>query len=146
MKYFVMGSTYVIRLETGEQILATLSGLCERDKIGSGFFSGLGAVGEAEIGHFDPVAKAYSTIKVIEPCEIVSFHGNVSWQDDRPFIHAHIGLGRKDFSLLGGHLREAVVSATCEVYLTSFRDEIVRRKNVETGLSLLDLKPGGEWD
>ena len=60
MRYSVLGTNYVIRLDTGEKIVATLLSLCERDGIGSGFFSGLGAVGEAELGHFDPATGDYS--------------------------------------------------------------------------------------
>ncbi len=45
MKYFVLGATYVIRLDAGEKIVETLKALCERDAIGGGFFNGLGAVG-----------------------------------------------------------------------------------------------------
>jgi predicted DNA-binding protein with PD1-like motif len=144
MKYFVFGSTYVIRLETGEKIIEALTELCRLDKIGSGYFSGLGAVSEAEIGHFDPAAKAYTTTRISEPCEIVSLHGNISVLDGNPFVHAHAALGRKDFTLMGGHLREAVVSATCEIWLSSFRDGIGRKKGGESGLDLLDLPPGDE--
>jgi predicted DNA-binding protein with PD1-like motif len=139
MKYFVFGSTYVIRLETGEKIVEALTDLCRLDKIGSGYFSGLGAVAEAELGHFDPGAKVYATTRISEPCEIVSLHGNVSVLDGNPHIHAHIALGRKDFSLLGGHLREAAVSATCEIWLSRFQDDIVRKKSEVSGLCLLDL-------
>ncbi len=144
MKYFVFGSTYVIRLETGEKILETLLGLCLLDKIGSGHFSGLGAVSDAELGHFDPAAKAYATTRVSEPCEIVSLHGNISVLDGSPYIHAHVSLGRKDFSLIGGHLKEAVVSATAEIWLSSFPDDIGRKKSGESGLFLLDLPPGDD--
>jgi predicted DNA-binding protein with PD1-like motif len=45
---------------------------------------------------------------------------------------------------MGGHLREAVVSATCEIWLSSFRDGIGRKKSGESGLDLLDLPPGDE--
>jgi predicted DNA-binding protein with PD1-like motif len=143
MKYFVMGSTYVIRLETGEKIIETLGELCTRDKIGSGYFSGLGAVSEAELGHFDMTAKAYSTVRITDPCEIVSLHGNISKKDGEPFIHAHIALGDKSFVVKGGHFREGVVSATCEIWLTRFWDDIERLQSDDTGLFLLDLKPCG---
>lgn len=144
MKYFVMGMTYVIRLETGEKILETLTELCRKDLIGSGWFTGLGAVSRAEIGHYDLSAKAYSTRVVSEPCEIVSLYGNVSVLAGRPYIHAHIALGTRNFDLLGGHLDEAVVSATCEITLTRFSDDIERLKSDETGLFLLDLIADGD--
>jgi predicted DNA-binding protein with PD1-like motif len=144
VRYFVLGANYVIRLDAGEKIVETLKALCERDGIGGGFFNGLGAVGEAEIGHFDPGTNDYSWVELSGPYEIVSLYGNITVADGKPFIHAHIALGDNTFAVRGGHLKEAVVSVTCEITLTRFRDDIGRRKDAATGLSLLALEPGGE--
>ncbi len=142
MKYFVLGATYVIRLDAGEKIVETLKALCERDAIGGGFFNGLGAVGEAEIGHFDPAANAYSWTVLAGPSEIVSLYGNITTVDGKPFLHAHIALGDDTFAVRAGHLKEAVVSATCEITLTRFRDDIGRTKDAASGLLRLALEPG----
>jgi predicted DNA-binding protein with PD1-like motif len=142
VKYSALGSSYVIRLDAGERILETLLSFCERNGIGSGFFHGLGAVGEAELGHFDPASKAYSWTKLSAPLEIVALYGNITTVDAKPFIHAHAALGDSTFAVRGGHLREAIVSVTCEVTLTRFKDDIGRKKDEATGLSLLDLKSG----
>ena len=112
MRYSVLGTNYVIRLDAGEKVVESLLYLCEREGIGSGFFNGLGAAGEAEFGHFDPSSNDY--------------YG-------KPFIHAHAALGDKTFAVRGGHLREAVVSVTCEVTLTRFRDDIGRKKDEAKG-------------
>jgi len=142
MKCFALGSTYFVRLDAGEKIVATLLSLCEREGIGSGFFNGLGAVGEAELGHFDPATGDYSWTKLSGFYEIVSLYGNITVVAGKPFIHAHAALGDKTFAVRGGHLREAVVSVTCEVTLTRFRGDIGRKKDEATGLFLLDLKSG----
>lgn len=142
MKYFVLGSTYVVRLDAGEKIIETLSALCERDAIGGGFFQGLGAVGEAEIGHFDPAVNEYGWTVLSGSYEIVSLLGNITKIDGRPFIHAHIALGDNTFAVKGGHLKEAVVSVTCEVTLTRFRDDIGRTKDEASGFLKLALEPG----
>ncbi len=144
MKYFVLGSTYVVRLDAGEKIIETLKALCERDGIGGGYFHGLGAVGEAEIGRFDPESNAYTWDRLSGPYEIVSLYGNITVADGKPFIHAHIALGDDTFAVRGGHLKEAVVSVTCEITLTRFRDEIARTKDGASGLWKLALDPGGD--
>jgi predicted DNA-binding protein with PD1-like motif len=141
MRYSILGTNYVIRLDAGEKIVASLLSLCERDGIGSGFFNGLGAVGEAELGHFDPATGDYSWTKLSGSYEIVSLYGNISVVDGKPFIHAHAALGDETFAVRGGHLREAVVSVTCEVTLTRFKDDIGRKRDEATGLFLLDPKP-----
>ncbi len=142
MRYFVLGPIYVVRLDAGEKIVETLKALCERDAIGGGFFSGLGAVAEAEIGRFDPAVKDYAWIKLTGPREIVSLYGNITRVDGRPFIHAHIALGDNTFAVKGGHLKEAVVSVTCEITLTRFRDDIGRMKDEASGFLKLALEPG----
>jgi predicted DNA-binding protein with PD1-like motif len=144
VRYFVLGPTYVVRLDAGEKIIETLKALCERDAIGGAFFSGLGGVNEAEIGHFDPALKDYTWAKLSGPREIVSLTGNITKIDGRPFIHAHIALGDNTFAVRGGHLKEAVVSMTCEIILTRFRDDIGRKKDEASGFLKLALEPGGD--
>jgi predicted DNA-binding protein with PD1-like motif len=144
VKYFVLGSSYIVRLDAGERIVETLRALCERDAIGGGYFHGLGAVGEAEIGHFDPGANDYGWMKLSGPYEIVSLYGNITTVDGKPFLHAHIALGDNAFTVRGGHLKEAVVSVTCEVTLTRFRDDIGRKRDARSGLWRLALEPGGD--
>jgi predicted DNA-binding protein with PD1-like motif len=144
MKYFVFGPTYIIRLDGGEKIVESLRSLCEQDKIGAGVLNGLGAVSEAELGWFDRDLKDYRTIRIQEPCEIVSLHGNISLLEGRPHLHCHIALGDKTLGVRGGHLKEAVVSAACEITLTRFFDDIGRKKDEATGLYRLDLKPEGD--
>ena len=144
MRHFVFGSSYFVRLDAGERIVEALKALCERDAIGAGFFHGLGAVGEAEIGHFDPASNDYGWVKLSGPYEIASLYGNITTLDGKPFIHAHIALGDNTFAVKGGHLREAVVSVTCEITLTRFRDEIGRTKDEANGLWKLALEPGAE--
>ncbi len=144
MKYFVLGGTYVVRLDAGERILETLKALCERDAIGGGFFHGLGAVGEAEIGRFDPSRNDYDWATVPGPSEVVSLYGNITTVDGKPFLHAHIALGDGAFAVRGGHLKEATVLATCEITLVRFRDDIARTRDAATGLWRLALDPGGD--
>ena len=143
MKYFVLGSVYIVRLDAGEKIIETLKALCERDGIGGGYFHGLGAVGEAEIGRFDPESNDYAWVRLSGPCEIVSLYGNITVADGKPFIHAHIALGDNTFAVRGGHLKEAVVSVTCEITLSRFKDEIGRKRDERSGLWKLALEPGG---
>jgi hypothetical protein len=83
MRYSVLGTNYVIRLDAGEKVVESLLSLCEREGIGSGFFNGLGAVGEAELGHFDPSSNDYSWVKLSGSYEIVSLYGNIAVVDGK---------------------------------------------------------------
>lgn len=139
MRYKKIPSAYVIRLEKGERVIERLLELCEKEKVKAGYFNGLGAVSEAELGHYDLGKKEYSSKKLSGQYEIASFHGNISEMSGKSYVHAHIVVGDSGFSSWSGHLKEAVISATCEIFLTKLDTAIRRKKEEETGLNLLDI-------
>lgn len=141
MKYFVLGRTYVIRIDPGEKIIEKLTELCRRDEIRSGWFSGIGAVASAEIGFYDPVTKRYEKQIISEPSELVSLLGNISLKDNKPYVHAHAALADRNLMVRGGHLTEGVVSVSCEVILTITNDKLLRKLDQDTGFYYLDLMP-----
>lgn len=132
-------STYIIRLERGEKVIEKLLGLCEKEKIRAGYFNGLGAVSEIELQHFNLTTKEYSLKKLSGQYEITSLHGNISETSGKSYIHAHIAVGDSQFNSWSGHLKEATVSATCEIFLVKLGGDITRKKDEETGLNLLDI-------
>lgn len=139
MRYRKIQSTYVIRLEKGEKVIERLLEFCEKEKVRAGFFNGLGAVCEAELGHYDLGEKEYSSKKLSGQYEIASFHGNISEMSGKSYVHAHIVVGDSEFISWSGHLKEAVVGATSEIFLTKLDTVIRRKKEEETGLNLLDI-------
>jgi len=139
MKYKKIESTYVIRLEKGERVIEKLLGLCEKEKIKAGYFNGLGALSEVELRHFNLMTKEYSSKKLSGLYEITSLHGNISEMSGKSYIHAHIVVGDSQLNSWSGHLNEATISATCEIFLVKVDGVITRKKDEETGLNLLDI-------
>jgi predicted DNA-binding protein with PD1-like motif len=45
--------------------------------------------------------------------------GSIRMQNGKPFVHAHAVLGMQDGTTRAGHIIEAKVSLSLEVYLTS---------------------------
>ena len=77
--------------------------------------------------------------------EVVSLGGNCSLKEDEtglgnPFLHVHCVLSRRDYSVVGGHLREARVRPTLEVWLRTSPTPVRRAHDDATGLDLLDLE------
>jgi predicted DNA-binding protein with PD1-like motif len=139
MKHIRAGSTYVIRLDRGEKVVETLTRFCEKRKVRSAFFQGIGTCRRAELGFFLMDKGRYKFRKVPGDQEITSLTGNVSLLDGKPFIHAHIVLGGSDFISHSGHLKEAEVLATCEIVLTPLSRSLTRTHSRSTGLTLLDF-------
>jgi predicted DNA-binding protein with PD1-like motif len=71
--------------------------------------------------------------------EVVNFTGNVALVEGEQFLHVHVVLSDTDNRAHGGHLKEAEVAVTLEVFLSDFQTEIERVYDEETGLKLFNL-------
>ena len=137
MRYRKLNRTYVIVLSKGEKIIESLTELLIKNEMPMAYFWGIGAVSEAELAHFNLEKKEYSYKKFKGQLEIVSMIGNLAWLEGKPVVHAHISLGDNKMRLSGGHLKEATVSATCEIVLKVFEEKVERKHDPEIGLNLL---------
>lgn len=116
-----------------------LSRFAGEEGIGAGRIQGLGAFMDAELGFLDFERKDYHRFRVDEETEVLGFSGNLSTKDGEPWVHAHVTLGKRDGSAMGGHLFEGHVGATLELFVTSSPDDLRRVSDQATGLHLLDL-------
>ena len=71
--------------------------------------------------------------------EIAALTGNVTAKDGAPYLHFHIAVCGEDGVVYGGHLNEAVISATAELYFTLYEILPERVREEETGLNLLSF-------
>jgi hypothetical protein len=72
----------------------------------------------------------------------LSLQGNIAWRDDEPIVHCHAVLGREDFTVFGGHLADATVAATIELFLRVIDPSAIRmyRKLEPSGLAGLYIE------
>ena len=139
MKYKRFGEDIAVRLEVGEEVVASLAEIAEREGVTFAEVSGIGAVDEFCVSVFDVKAKKYFDNDFREPLEIVSMSGTVTEQNGKPYLHLHASAGRADGSVVGGHLKRAVVSATCEIVLHTVYGRVPRFFDDATGLNLMDV-------
>ena len=130
---------YIIRIARGEEIIASLKKFCQKEKIKGGFFYGLGAVDEAEIAHYDVSAKKYSSKKFNTVLEMINLTGNIGFFQKEIIIHAHASFADKNMHPLAGHLVEAKISGTAEIFLTKTK-KLEKFYDQETGLKLFSFK------
>lgn len=134
-----MDGSWVIVLKKGDKIIEKLKEFVKQKGITSGYFNAIGAVNFVELAHYNLEKKRYSSKSIKKPLEIVSLIGNVAFKEEEIVIHAHIVVGTDKMELYGGHLKEATVTATCEIILNEFREEINRDYDDNTGLNLIRL-------
>jgi predicted DNA-binding protein with PD1-like motif len=71
---------------------------------------------------------------------MISFIGDVGVVNGAPQIHAHGAVGFPDGQVYGGHMLEAIVWPTLELFFTAYRTPLIKTHDVETNLFLFDLK------
>jgi len=119
--------------DPGDEILTTLQQFITDQRVPSAWFQAIGAFETSVIAYWNRETKQYEDIAVDEQVEVLSLSGNAT----RTKIHAHVVLGRRDGSTIGGHLKRGVVYPTLEMHLTLFDHELVRRRDEATGLDLI---------
>jgi len=133
------GNKYFIRIDQGEEIVSILTKFCTKRDIKVGKISAIGAVNEVKIGIFDPLKKEYHSKTINGTFEILSITGNITSNKHQPYLHMHIMLSDSEYNAFGGHLNSAVVSATCEVIIDEFEENLDRYFDENTGLNLFEL-------
>ncbi len=118
---------HVFRIPENRDIMESLKEYIKNNEIKCGSLNVIGALKNAEIGYYSTEQQRYIKEYVDEQCEILSGMGNISTLENEPFIHFHIVLGRRDFSVTGGHLIRGTVFVA-EVILYEFEGECPREK------------------
>ncbi len=141
MIYTQLGNrNFVIRLEMGDDILAVLRRFAEARKIGAGAFEGIGSLNKAKLGHYDFKTKRYTYEVFEDDLEIITLTGNISTLDKTAVPHAHVTLGRRDFTVVGGHLDEGSSANMVEIVLEKLPGRLAKKRNEQVGLNLLQLE------
>ena len=139
MEYIKTESAYILRLDPGEEIMASLRCLCEKEDIALAKIEGLGAADHAVIGLFDVNTKEFHKKSFDMPLEISSIIGNVTRQDGEVYLHVHVNVCDADLNSYGGHLVECRISATAEIFITALPGHVDRYFNEQIGLNVFDF-------
>jgi uncharacterized protein len=133
--------TYAVGLETDEEVVETLTRFLAAEEVDTASLTAIGAFRDAVLGYFDWQTKSYRRIPVDEQVEVLSLIGDIAVADGQPSLHVHAVLGRRDGSVMGGHLLEAHVRPTLEVILIQPPSYLRKRRDPETGLALIVADP-----
>ncbi|MBI3871474.1 MAG: DNA-binding protein [candidate division Zixibacteria bacterium] len=139
MRYQKTPHGYMVRLQKGEEIHASLTRFMKEKKFGGGSVTGLGAVTDVGLGYFHLNTKQYDRHEYKDEYELVSLTGNLSLVDGQPLLHAHVVISGSDMAAISGHLFAATIAVTGEFAITVSDTPMNRALDPETGLKLLDL-------
>lgn len=127
----------LIRLARGEYINQSLALFCQQNHIEGGFFYGLGASDETELALYDVAKKKYFSKKFENAFEISNLTGTIAVEKEL-IIHTHATVADEKFTTYAGHLVDARISGTCEIYLTVL-PKLTKEYDAETGLKIFNL-------
>lgn len=132
--------SFLVRLERGEEIIHSLKQFADAYRIGFAAIRAIGTFERVTLGYYNMDTKSYQHQALEEPVEVLNLSGNISkGEDGERMIHAHVTVGRSDYSACGGHVVEATVGPTVEVVVETAPTTIRRRHDPDTGLDLWDL-------
>jgi predicted DNA-binding protein with PD1-like motif len=135
--------TFVAVLSTGDEVMESLKGLAEQERLSAAQITAIGAFSRATLAYFDWERKEYENIAVDEQVEVASLIGDIALDEQgAPALHIHLVLGKRDGGAIAGHLSEAYVRPTLEVILTETPAHLRRVKDSKTGLAL--IRPNAE--
>ncbi len=127
MRYSVDGDLIFIRMDDGENFYNVLNGVLKELGVKSAVvLNGIGMLKDFEIGWFNVEKGQYERERISVPHELVSTSGNVSDRDGEAFAHLHVSLAGPSRSVVGGHLFEATVCNTVEMFLMRLNMDLYR--------------------
>lgn len=127
MRYHHFGDgRYVLRLEPGDDVIASLAQLADDEGIDAGLITGIGSVDRITLGFLDPEAQEYVRRRFEEPMEVAQMTGTISQEADRHFVHLHAVVAPRELLAYGGHVHEAIVGVVMELFVTSLPGTLSR--------------------
>ncbi len=128
---------YAVIFSPGDEVLSGLTDFAMKYRVGNAHFTGIGAVSSALTAYFVLDQKAYHPLPVTEQVEVLSLIGDIASFEGKPIVHMHMVLGKRDGTTVGGHVFEARVNPTLEVFVTA-DDTPLGKKNDPSGLKVID--------
>jgi predicted DNA-binding protein with PD1-like motif len=136
MDYRRTPNRVIVRLDPGDEVVATLKAICQKEDIRLGTIQAIGAVNEVQIGLFQTATKQYHSNTYRGDFEICSLMGTVSTMAGETYLHLHISIGDIENNVRGGHLSAATVSATGEAVIQILDGEVDREFSETIGLNI----------
>ncbi len=127
---------YLVRLDPGEEIVCSLAKVAKENHLHLAMVQGLGAIKKVVMGVYNVEKQEYKANILEGAYEILSLTGTLDTMKGEHYSHLHISVGDADGHAFGGHLNEAIISATAEIILTCLPGEVDREKSREVGLNI----------
>jgi uncharacterized protein len=131
--------TYALIFGKGDEVLSGLTEFAEHENIQAAQISAIGAFQHAVFAWFDDERKAFRNVPIDRQVEACSVLGDIGSFGGKPTVHVHGVVALPTGETRGGHMLEAYVWPTLELFLTAFPEPLIKVHDDETDLALFDL-------
>jgi len=132
----------IYNLRRGARLPDEILEIAKKDGMRSASVEGIGGVKGLNLAYYNPLKKKYEEHRYREFLEVTGLLGNITMKDGKPFLHVHGTFGRRDMTVLGGHVLSATVFPFLEVVITPMRNRAVRKFDNGTGLNHINQEWG----
>lgn len=139
MDYRRFDHTIIARIDKDEEILEQVKQIALKEDIKLASVQALGAIRSFTAGVFKPKEKEYLSNEFTGNFEIVSLTGTINTMNQEFYCHLHLSAGNDQGQVFGGHLNQAIVSATCEMVIQIIDGVIDRYYDEQIGLNLFQF-------
>ncbi|MBS1228081.1 MAG: hypothetical protein H6R17_1358 [Proteobacteria bacterium] len=140
-KEYKQGRRFLIKIRPGESLVRSIEQIARQEEIHNAVV--LSAIGSVKNVHLNdiksgaklPITPARLTFHELEgPLELLSLTGNiVPAETGQVNCHLHIMGSKSSGDVVGGHMQDAEVFATCEIVLVELMLEGIERHLSKTG-------------
>lgn len=139
MKTYNTDGLHILKIEKGENVIASIVAFCAAANIENATFTGIGAVEWLSCGYYALDEKKYYFTEYNSLIEVASLTGNVMLKDGKPTAHAHGVFTNTKNEAFGGHIEEMRAGVVLEVVLTPLSSNIERTHDECIGLYLMSI-------
>jgi predicted DNA-binding protein with PD1-like motif len=129
---------YAIILAKGDEVMSGLTDFARQNKVTSASFTAIGAFSRATVAWFDDGRKEFKLVPIEQQVELVSMIGDIALVNDQPSVHTHVAVASSDGTVRGGHVINASVFPTLELFMTVYPTALHKQLDDATGLKLID--------
>jgi len=136
VKVILSGDIFIVILEMGENLIESIRKFASEHDF-CGLLVGIGALKNPKIAYFDLKEKKYLEMNLTGEYELTSLIGNIGRLENGDIVsHIHVTLGDREGKVLGGHLLNAEVAVTVELFCMRTRC-FIRKRDERLGLNLI---------
>lgn len=135
MEYKVFEDIIVVRLDKGDHVAESLLSVAKEEGVTLASVHGIGATDDFEVGVFDLKKSDYDRVRFTGNHEITTLVGNLTTKEGAPYLHLHITCAGEGGKMVGGHLFEAKISLTAEIFIKTIKGNAERERDEALGIN-----------